>query len=55
MEYMNLDDEEELDEALWDAQFASTPTAVFEQLIQKGLEDYRSGQTDPFDPNIEDD
>lgn len=50
-----LTEEEKQDEKLWDAQFASTPPAVFERLIQEGLEDYRNGQTDPFDPNIEDD
>lgn len=52
---MYLTDEEKQDEELWDAQFAATPLAVFEQLIEQGLEDYRSGQTDPFDPTTEDD
>jgi hypothetical protein len=50
-----LTDEEKADEALWDAQFAATPVTVFERLIEEGLEDYRSGQTDPFDPTSEDD
>jgi hypothetical protein len=36
-----LTDEEQRDEALWDAQFAATPPAVFERLIEEALEDYR--------------
>ncbi len=43
------------DEAEWDAQFASTPASAFDKLIEEGLADYRGGQTDEFDPNIEDD
>lgn len=50
-----LTDEEKADEALWDEQFAATPTAVFDRLIQEGLEDYYSGNTDDFDPTQEDD
>jgi hypothetical protein len=46
--------EEQQDELLWDAQFAATPTAMFEKLIAEGLEDYRTGQTDAFDPTQED-
>jgi hypothetical protein len=49
------DKDEAEDEALWDAQFAATPTSVFDALIEEGLTDYRNGQTDEFDPNIEDD
>lgn len=48
-------DEEKHDELLWDAQFEATPTAAFEKLIAEGLEDYRTGQTDAFDPTQEDD
>ncbi len=48
-------EEEAQDEALWDAQFKATPTTVFDKLIEQGLEDYRSGQTDDFDPTQEDD
>lgn len=48
-------DEEQQDELLWDAQFAATPIDAFEKLIAEGLEDYRTGQTDEFDPNQEDD
>ncbi len=50
-----LTDEEKQDEALWDAQFKATPTSAFEKLIDEGLEDYRTGQTDDFDPTHEDD
>jgi hypothetical protein len=38
-----LTDEEKQDEALWDAQFAATPTAAFDKLIEQGLSDYRTG------------
>jgi hypothetical protein len=48
-------DQEKHDELLWDAQFEATPTAAFEKLIAEGLEDYRTGQTDEFDPAQEDD
>jgi hypothetical protein len=48
-------EEEKQDEALWDAQFAATPTSAFDRLIEQGLEEYRSGQTEPFDPDNEDD
>jgi hypothetical protein len=50
-----LTDEETQDEALWDAQFAATPISAFERLVQQGLEDCRTGQTDEFDPNNKDD
>jgi len=50
-----MTDEEKEDEALWDKQFAETPTAVFDKLIEQGLKDYRDGETDAFDPNQEDD
>ena len=50
-----LSDEEKQDEAVWDAQFASTPTAAFDKLIMQGLEDYHAGQTDDFNPDNEDD
>ena len=49
------DDSVTEDEAAWDAQFADTPTAAFDKLIEEGLTDYRRGLTDEFDPNIEDD
>src|SRR5262245_16420893 len=49
-----LTDDEKQDEALWDAQFAATPKAVFERLIEQGLQDYQSGETDEFDPTHED-
>ena len=42
-------------EAEWTAQFAATPTSVFDKLIEEGLVDYHNGQTDEFDPTIEDD
>jgi hypothetical protein len=48
-------DEEKQDELLWDAQFAATPTSAFDKLIEQGLEDYRNGQTDDFDPTQVDD
>jgi hypothetical protein len=48
-------DQEKYDELLWDAQFKATPIAAFEKLIAEGLEDYRTGQTDEFDPAQEDD
>ena len=50
-----VDDAEAQDEAQWEAQFAATPAAAFDALIEEGLADYRNGQTDEFDPNIEDD
>jgi hypothetical protein len=50
-----LTDEDKEDEALWDKQFAKTPTNVFEKLIEKGLQDYYNGETDEFDPGHEDD
>ncbi len=50
-----VNDEEKRDELLWDAQFETTPIAVFEKLIAEGMEDYRTGQTDEFDPVQEDD
>jgi exonuclease III len=50
-----IDEAEAKDEAEWDAQFAATPTAVFDALIEEGLADYYNGQTDAFDPTIEDD
>ncbi|MGB1287984.1 MAG: hypothetical protein ACPG7F_15715 [Aggregatilineales bacterium] len=43
------------DEAEWDKQFAETPAHVFDKLIEEGLADYHAGETDIFDPNIEDD
>jgi hypothetical protein len=49
------DHNEAQDEAEWDAQFAATPTAAFDSLIEEGLADYQNGQTDEFDPNVEDD
>ncbi len=49
-----LTDEERADEALWDAQFAATPIAVFEALIAEGRAEIESGQTEDFDPSIED-
>lgn len=48
-------DDELHDESLWDAQFNATPVAAFDRLIAEGLADYRTGQTDAFDPNQEDD
>ncbi len=48
-------EEETQDELLWDAQFDATPTTAFDKLIDQGLEDYRTGQTDEFDPAQEDD
>jgi hypothetical protein len=51
--YADADEAE--DEALWDAQFAATPTTVFEALIAEGTAEYERGQTDAFDPNQEDD
>ena len=42
-------------EAHWEAQFAATPTSAFDKLIEEGLSDYHNGETDEFDPNIEDD
>jgi hypothetical protein len=48
-------DEEAQDEALWEAQFAATPRAVFKKLVEKARADYREGRTDIFDPNSEDD
>src|SRR5579859_5274651 len=53
--YTDRDNAEAQDEAEWDAQFAVTPTSVFDKLIEEGLSNYRSGQTDQFDPNVEDD
>lgn len=50
-----LTDEEKEDEALWDKQFSQTPTAIFDQLIEQGLQHYHDGETDEFDPNQEDD
>ena len=50
-----LTDEEKKDEALWDKQFAETPTSVFDRLIEQGLHDYNAGETDDFDPSQEDD
>jgi hypothetical protein len=49
------DELETLDEAQWTAQFAATPTSAFDALIEEGLADLNSGQTDEFNPNIEDD
>ena len=49
------DDIEAQDEAEWDAQFAATPKATFDALIEEGLMDYQNGHTDEFDPTIEDD
>jgi hypothetical protein len=43
------------DEAVWDMLFAATPTWVFDALIEDGLSDYDNGETDEFDPNVEDD
>ena len=43
------------DEVEWDAQFARTPGSAFDKLIEQGLADYHHGQTDEFDPTIEDD
>ena len=31
----------------------STPTSAFEALIEEGLADYHNGQTDEFDPTVE--
>jgi hypothetical protein len=50
-----VDDSEAQDEADWEAQFTATPTSAFDKLIEEGLADYHNGQTDEFDPNIEDD
>ncbi len=50
-----LTDEVKDDEALWDQQFAETPTDIFDQLVEQGLQDYRDGETDDFDPTQEDD
>lgn len=50
-----LTKEEKADEAQWDEQFNATPTATFDRLIQQGLDEYHSGQTDEFDPTQEDD
>jgi hypothetical protein len=50
-----LTDEEKADETLWQAQFDATPPAVFEKLIDQGLQDYQNGETDEFDPTQEDD
>lgn len=47
-----MTDEEKEDEALWDRQFAETPTDVFDRLIEQGLHDYQTGETDDFDPNV---
>jgi hypothetical protein len=56
-ELIDLSDQDwvAVDEALWDAQFAATPTVAFERLIAQGLADIRDGNIDKFDPNIEDD
>ncbi len=43
------------DEAQWTAQFTATPISAFQALIEEGLTDLRDGQTDEFDPDIEDD
>lgn len=45
----------EADELLWTIQFDATPIAIFDALIEEGLTDYYNGETDDFDPNIEDD
>lgn len=50
-----LTDEEKEDETLWDKQFAETPIAIFDKLIEQGLHDYSAGETDEFDPSHEDD
>lgn len=50
-----LTDKEQADEARWDRRFAETPTAVFDSLIEQGLQDLYNGETDAFDPNHEDD
>ncbi|MDX2139845.1 MAG: hypothetical protein SF123_17300 [Chloroflexota bacterium] len=42
------------DEAEWDAQFAATPAAVFDALIQSGIAEYERGETEAFDPTRED-
>ncbi len=49
------DEDEVEDEAQWSAQFAATPISAFQALIEEGLTDLRDGQTDEFDPDIEDD
>jgi hypothetical protein len=49
------DESEAQDEAQWTAQFAATQTIAFDKLIKEGLTDYHNGQTDEFDPNVEDD
>jgi hypothetical protein len=49
------DDTVALDEAEWDAQFTATPTSVFDALIEEGLAEINNGQTEEFDPKIEDD
>lgn len=49
------DEDEAQDEALWDDQFSATPTTVFNALIEQGLNDLHNGETDDFDPNVEDD
>jgi hypothetical protein len=50
-----LTHEEKDDEALWTKQFAETPIAVFDRLIEQGLQGYHDGETDEFDPHQEDD
>jgi len=50
-----LTEAEEADEALWDAQFAATSDAQFDALVARGVAEYHSGQTDEFDPTVEDD
>ncbi len=49
------DEPETQDEAQWSAQFEATPVSAFEALIEEGLTDFRNGQMDEFDPNVEDD
>jgi hypothetical protein len=49
------DPDEAEDEALWDVQFAATPPAAFDLLIQDSMADYERGETEAFDPNQEDD
>ncbi|MBX3061724.1 MAG: hypothetical protein KF726_02050 [Anaerolineae bacterium] len=46
IESLESDAEIEADEALWDAQFASTPTSVFDALIKKALADDAAGLTE---------
>lgn len=43
-----LTDKEKEDEALWDKQFAETPTFIFDKLIEQGPQDYCDGKTDEF-------